>query len=141
MNSTARQIALLTSLTAKLMLAGLATCFARVKHARTWKPLFCESTTKTGPQYTPRTVQPFATTGMSDDVDCGTPEEGDRIQLGLCDRCNGQTRAGALWVHYGLMLPLELCGHHDRHHRDALTEQGWERARLNMDAYRQGAPA
>ena len=131
---------MLASLTAKLMLAGLATCFARAKHGTTWKPLFCESTTKTGPQFTPRTVQPFATTGMSDTVDCGTPEhEGERVRLGLCDRCNGQTRAGALWVHYGLMLPLELCGHHDRDHRGALTAQGWERARLDMGAYRNEA--
>lgn len=69
--STPRQIALLASLTAKLMLAGLATCFAQVRNAQTWKPLFCESTTKTGPQYTPRTLQPFATHVMAD---CGTPE-------------------------------------------------------------------
>ena len=133
--STPRRLTLLASLTVQLMLGLLATIFARTKQQPHWTQPPSASTPPNGPTHTGNS---WSTIVMSD---CDTPEEGDRIHLGPCDRCNGATRAGALWVHYGLMLPLELCGHHDRDHRDALTSQGWERARLDMGAYRQGAAA
>ena len=122
--STPRQIRLLASLTAKLMLAGLATLWAQTKRQPRWTQPPSVSTPQTGPQYTPHTVRPWSTTAMN-----------DRVDLGLCDRCNGQTRAGALWELD--VLVLALCGHHDRQHATLLNERGWTRGYLNMPQYQE----
>lgn len=134
MNLT-RQLTLLASLTAKLMLAGLATLWVRTKQQPRSKPLFCASKPNSGPT---RTVQPWSIIAMADTVECGTPEE--RINLGTCDR-HPSAKAGAMWANYTLALNIGLCGHCDNEHREALADQGFERAWFNMDAYRQGAPA
>lgn len=68
--STPQRLTLLASLTAKLLVAGLATLWARTKQQPRWTQPPSVSTPNSGQ---PFTGQRWWTTGMSD-TDCGTPE-------------------------------------------------------------------
>ena len=137
---TLQQITLLVSLSVRLLFGALETTWAQTKHGTSSTHSHTKSTAPNGLTFTNSTGAHSWTTAMGDTVECETDEATDRVHLGVCDR-HPSALAGALWVNYTLALSLALCGHCDRRHLNTLSEQGFERARFNMPAYRQGAPA